>query len=88
MTLNLKCANAECGMEFRNSKSVNLTHEQSRIGDLHVCGGCMRVSEVCLLEPGTRLLSPEEYEQLDEQTKRDLSFALKALIDKARRNDS
>lgn len=76
---------AHCGMVFNDSKPVDLIERQDKIGDLHVCGGCLKISEVCLLDPGTRLLSPEDYEALDEQTKRDLSFAAKAIVDKLKK---
>lgn len=76
MTLDVKCPT--CGMIPENLKSADHILEKPVFGSLYVCGGCASTCKFTLL--GLELLSPDEENALDEDTKKDLSFAKRAIV--------
>lgn len=68
---------AKCSMQLLDLRPANLVVQKPELDDLLVCGTCNTINSVTLL--GTRELAADEYEKLDDETKADLAFALRAI---------
>ena len=79
-----KCANKDCKMELLQAKCVDMLRLPPSIGDLLICGGCGAISKVTL--EGTEMLEDKEFNELSEDEKKDISFAVRAVKKQLRRN--
>lgn len=75
-----------CNMDLLDLKSPDYLRDPPKIIDIIVCGGCSLPNKVTLT--GTEVLSVAEFESLDEDTKKQLDFAYRAVKRHARSNGS
>lgn len=72
----LNCA--ACKMEVRDPHSTDhILPDGIPYGTLWVCGGCGKLNKMGITQ--MEAVSDEEYETFDEDTKREIGFALRAV---------
>jgi hypothetical protein len=76
MDLNYTCPH--CHMEARNLRSTDHILERPKFDDLYVCGGCHTLSKVGVIS--LILVTSEEFDAFDEETRKELNFAMRAIV--------